>query len=130
MMNNDWLENSIKRVPRVTLFLGLAVAIPTALLGGLVSGALVLAGAALAATGFVSLKLFINKYLQAGPAKLRRRAVLFYSLRLLLICLIFLTIIFFFKVRVLALAAGFSLILVAILAEAVRHLAGIKQWKA
>lgn len=130
MMNTDWLEPSVKRVPRVTLVLGLAVGILTAVLGGPVSGVLVLAGSALAALGFISLKSFVDRYLQEGPARLWRRALLFYSLRLLLICLIFLTIIFFFKARVLALAAGFSLILVAILVEAVRHLAGIKQWKA
>lgn len=130
MMNADWLEHSVKRVPRVTILLGLAVGILTAFLTEAVSGALVLAGAALAAAGFISLKAFVDKYLQAGPARLWRRAVLFYSLRLVLICLIFLIIIFFFKVRVLALAAGFSLILVAILAEAVRNLAGVKQWKA
>ncbi|MCX8161062.1 MAG: hypothetical protein N3G18_09065 [Candidatus Saccharicenans sp.] len=129
-MNTDWLEPSINRIPRVTIFLGLVAGIFTALLSGPISGVLVLAGAALAALGFISLKSFIDKYLQEGPARLWRRAILFYSLRLLLICLIFLTIIFFFKARVLALAAGFSLILVSILVEAVRHLAGIKQWKA
>ena len=130
MMNNDWLEPSVKRVPRVTVFLGLAAGILTAILIGPVSGVLVMAGSVLAALGFISLKSFVDKYLQEGPAQLWRRAIIFYSLRLLLICLIFLTIIFFFKARVLALVAGFSLILVAILAEAVRYLAGIKQWKA
>ncbi|MCR4409333.1 MAG: hypothetical protein QHH43_03970 [Candidatus Saccharicenans sp.] len=130
MMKNDWLEPSVKRVPRVTVFLGLAAGILTAVLIEPVSGVLVLAGAVLAALGFISLKSFVDRYLQAGPARLWRRAIIFYGLRLLLICLIFLTIIFFFKARVLALAAGFSLILVAILAEAVRYLAGIKQWKA
>lgn len=129
-MSTDWLEPSVKRVPRITLVLGLAVGILTAILGGPVTGVLVLAGSALAALGFISLKSFVDKYLQEKPTSLWPRALLFYSLRLLLICLIFLIIIFFFKARVLALAAGFSLILVAILAEAVRHLAGIKQWKA
>lgn len=130
MINTDWLESSVKRVPRVTVLLGLAAGIFAAILGGPISGVLVLAGAVLAALGFISLKSFVDRYLQQGSARLWPRALLFYSLRLLLICLIFLTIIFFFKTRVLALAAGFSLILVAILAEAVRHLAGIKQWKA
>lgn len=129
MTNTDWLELSIKRVPRVTILLGLVAGALAALLLEPVTGALVLAGSALAAVGFISIKSFVDKYLQAGRSGFWRRAVLFYSLRLLLICLIFLIIIIFFKGRVLALAAGFSLVVVSILAEAVRNLGSIKQWK-
>jgi len=129
MTNTDWLEPSVRRIPRVTIILGLVAGVMTALLFEAVTGALVLAGAALATVSFISIKSFVDNYLQAGRVGLWRRALVFYSLRLLLICLIFLTIILFFRSRVLALAGGFSLVVVAIMAEAVRILARAKQWK-
>lgn len=129
-MSTDWLEKSIRRVPLETVVLGLAAGILTSVFSEPISGVLVLAGSFLAATGFISIKSFIDRYLKAELSRFWRRAVLFYSLRLVLICLIFLIIIIFFKGRVLALAGGFSLIVVSILVEAVRNLASIKQWKA
>jgi len=129
-MTSDWLDNSMRRIPLETVLLGLAVGIITALVYEPLSGGLVLAGSVLSAAGFLSLKSFVDKYLQSERARLWRRALLFYSLRLLLICLVFLSIILIFKGRVLALAAGLSLILLSILVEAVRNLASIKQWKA
>ncbi|MGQ9800363.1 MAG: hypothetical protein ACUVRL_01645 [Candidatus Saccharicenans sp.] len=128
-MTSDWLDSALKRIPLETVLLGLAVGIITALVYEPLAGGLVLAGSALSAVGFLSLKSFVDKYLQPERARLWRRAILFYSLRLLLICLVFLIIIFTFKGRVLALAAGLSLILLSILVEAVRNLASIKQWK-
>ncbi|MGB4705531.1 MAG: hypothetical protein WBI18_10730, partial [Candidatus Saccharicenans sp.] len=75
-------------------------------------------------------KSFVDRYLYSKSDRLRRRALLFYAVRLLLICLIFLIIIIFFKIRILALAAGFSLIVISILLEVVRNLASLKLWKA
>lgn len=128
-MTSDWLDSAIKRIPLETLLLGLAAGIITAVVFEPLSGGLVLMGSALSAAGFMSLRSFVDKYIQSGQTKLWRRALLFYSLRLVLICLIFLIIILIFKGRVLALGAGLSLILLTILVEAVRNLASIKQWK-
>lgn len=128
-MTSDWLDSAIKRIPLETLLLGLAAGIITAVVFEPLSGGLVLAGSVLSAAGFISLRSFVDKYLHSGQTRMWRRALLFYSLRLLLICLVFLIIILIFKGRVLALAAGLSLILLSILVEAVRHLASITQWK-
>jgi len=87
-------------------------------------------GAILAAVGFISLKSFVNRYLGGKRTVLVKRALVLFSLRLLLICLIFLAIIFIFRGKVIAFVAGFSSMVVAVLIEAIRNLVNIKQWKA
>lgn len=128
-MTSDWLDSAIRRIPLTTLLLGLAIGIITAVVFEPLSGGLVLAGSVLSAASFMSLRSFVDRYLKSEPTRLWRRALVFYSLRLLLICLVFLIIILIFKGRVLALAAGLSLIILSILVESVRNLASIKQWK-
>ncbi|MBC7362855.1 MAG: ATP synthase subunit I [Candidatus Aminicenantes bacterium] len=128
-MNQNHLEASIKRVPRETILLGVIFSITCGIIFEPVCGILVFLGALLSAIGFIALNSFINRYLGKKKTMFLRRAILMYSLRLLLICLVFLIIIFFFKGKIIAFVAGFSLIVVSVLVEALRNLAYVKQWK-
>lgn len=129
-MASTSIENSIRRVPRETILLGVIAGLATGIFYELLSGILVVLGAGLASLSFLTLNLFVDKYLQANRSGIWRRPVFVYVLRVLLICLIFLIIIFFFKGKVLALVGGFSLMIVSVLIEAVRGLVSVKQWKA
>jgi hypothetical protein len=128
-MNENNLEVSLKRVPGETIILGVIASIAGGIIFGPTTGILIFSGALMAAIGFISLKLFIDKYLDKQKTMVLRRAILMYSLRLMLICLVFLIIILFFKGKVMAFAAGFSLIVVSVLVEAIRNLTYMKQWK-
>jgi hypothetical protein len=126
----DQFEKSLKRVPVETLAIGCLASILVLLFLDPVSAVLVAGGAILAAVGFISLKSFVNRYLGGKRTVLVKRALVLFSLRLLLICLIFLAIIFIFRGKVIAFVAGFSSMVVAVLIEAIRNLVNIKQWKA
>ncbi|HAV41487.1 MAG TPA: hypothetical protein DCW97_03645 [Acidobacteria bacterium] len=126
----DQFEKSLKRVPVETLAIGCLASILVLLFLDPVSAVLVAGGAILAAVGFISLKSFVNRYLGGKRTVLVKRALVLFSLRLLLICLIFLAIIFIFRGKVIAFVAGFSSLVVAVLIEAIRNLVNIKQWKA
>jgi hypothetical protein len=128
-MAEDPLESSLRRIPIETFALGFLTGLGAGWLLDPLSGIIIFAGSGLAALSFISLKSFIDRYLYKNKTVLLRRAIILYSLRLLLICMIFLTIIFFFKGKIIAFVAGFSLLLVSILVEAVRNLANIKPWK-
>lgn len=126
----DQFEKSLKRVPVETLAIGCLASLLVLLFLDPVSAVLVAGGAILAAVGFISLKSFVNRYLGGKRTVLVKRALVLFSLRLLLICLIFLAIIFIFRGKVIAFVAGFSSMVVAVLIEAIRNLVNIKQWKA
>ncbi|MCI4445607.1 MAG: hypothetical protein JHC32_06215 [Candidatus Aminicenantes bacterium] len=128
-MAEDPLESSLRRIPIETFALGFLTGLGAGWLLDPLSGIIIFAGSGLAALSFISLKSFIDRYLYKNKTVLLRRAIILYSLRLLLICMIFLTIIFFFKGKIIAFVVGFSLLLVSILVEAVRNLANIKPWK-
>jgi len=126
----DQFEKSLKRVPIETLVLGCLASLLVLLFFDPVSAVLVAGGAILATAGFISLKSFVNRYFGGKRTVLVKRALVLFSLRLLLICLIFLAIIFIFRGKVIAFVAGFSSMVVAVLIEAIRNLVNIKQWKA
>jgi hypothetical protein len=126
----DQFEKSLKRVPIETLVLGCLASLLVLLFFDPVSAVLVAGGAILATAGFISLKSFVNRYFGGKRTVLVKRALVLFSLRLLLICLIFLAIIFIFRGKVIAFVAGFSSMVVAVLIEAIRNLVNIRQWKA
>jgi len=126
----DQFEKSLKRVPIETLVIGCLASLLVLIFFDPVSAVLVAGGAVLAAVGFISLKSFVDRYLGGKRTVLVKRAIVLFSLRLLLICLVFLAIIFIFRDKVIAFVAGFSSMVVAVLIEAIRNLVNIKQWKA
>jgi len=113
-----------------TIALGCLASILGLIFFDLISAALLVAGALVAAAGFISLRSFVNRYVFREKTVFRKRALILYSLRLLLICLVFLAIIFIFRGKVIAFVAGFSSLVVAVLIEAIRNLVNIRQWKA
>jgi len=129
-MKEDSLETSLNRVPLETVILGTVAGIIGGLVFEPVAGILVFVGSLVATISFVSLKSFIDRYLGKQKSLVLRKAILMYILRLVLICLVFLIIIFLFKGRVIAFIAGFSLIVISVLVEALRSLVCVKQWKA
>ncbi|MDD8020655.1 MAG: hypothetical protein PHU81_05670 [Acidobacteriota bacterium] len=122
----DLFEKSLKRVPVETMIIGFLASLFVMIWLEVASALLVLAGATLGALGFISLKSFVDRYLSQKKAVFIKRCILLYGLRLLLICLVFLAIIFIFKGKVIAFVAGFSSIVVAILIEAIRNLVKIR----
>ena len=126
----ELFEKSLKRIPVETIALGCLASILGLIFFDLISAALLVAGALVAAAGFISLRSFVNRYVFREKTVFRKRALILYSLRLLLICLIFLAIIFIFRGKVIAFVAGFSSLVVAVLIEAIRNLVNIRQWKA
>jgi len=126
----ELFEKSLKRIPVETILLGCLSSIFGWIFFDLISAGLLVAGALLAAAGFISLRAFVDRYIFKEKAVFRKRALILYSLRLLLICLVFLAIIFIFRGKIIAFVAGFSSLVVAILIEAIRNLVNIRQWKA
>jgi len=128
-MASDQMEKSIKRIPAETMVLGLVFGLLAALVFDPISGVLVLAGALVAGLSFIGLKGAVDRWLTQPRSRFMKKALLLYLLRLGLICLIFLTIIFLFKKRVIAFVAGFSVILLSLMIEALINLVSMKQWK-
>ncbi len=126
----ELFEKSLKRIPVETIVLGVLTSILGLVFFDLTSAGLLVAGALVAAAGFISLRSFVDRYIFKEKTVFRKRALILYSLRLLLICLVFLAIIFIFRVKVIAFVAGFSSLVVAVLIEAIRNLVNIRQWKA
>lgn len=129
-MKRESMEISLKRVPKLTVILGLIFGLIGGIIFDPIRGMLIFLGALFSVLGFITLISFVDRYLGKQKNILLRRALLAYFLRLLLICLVFLIIIFFFKSKIVAFVAGFSLIVISILIEAVRSIGYMRQWKA
>ncbi len=123
-------ECILRRIPREVLVLAALLAEAVAVLAGLPAGLLFLGGGALAALGFLWLRQSMTRFLLREKAGALRSAVLLYGLRLLLICGVFFIIILLFPKRLLAFGAGFSVLILVMLAEGVRGLLRMKTWKA
>jgi hypothetical protein len=123
-------ERILRRIPLEILALAAVLAVPAVLLAGPAAGLLFLAGGALAALGFLWLRQSLTRFLLRDRAGTLRSALLLYALRLLLICGAFFIIILLFPKKILAFGAGFSVIVLVMLAEGVRALLHWKTWKA
>jgi hypothetical protein len=123
-------ERILRRIPVETVVLSAVLAVPAALLAGLTAGLLFLAGGVLAALGFLWLRQSLTRFLLRDRAGALRSAILLYGLRLLLICGAFFIIILLFPRKILAFGAGFSVIVLVMLAEGVRALLRMRTWKA
>ncbi len=77
----------------------------------------VFAGGVLAALGFLGMKAALTRLLARDRKEAVRSGALLYAVRLILILAVFSFIIFFFPRRILAFAAGFSVLVPVFLAE-------------
>lgn len=122
-------DRVLGRVPREVLAASLALAVPAGIALGPGVGALFFAGGALAALGFLSL----GRWLKAAALGDRKKALAslvgVYVLRLALIAAIFSSIILLYKKKAIAFAAGFSVLILVLLAEALVAVAQKPKWK-
>lgn len=123
-------EASLRRIPYEILGLSAAVAIVLVLLFNPATGLLFFGGGALSALSFVWMKSSLAKILNRKKAEAVRSGLVLYALRFVLILGVFSLIILLYPKRILAFAAGFSMMLPVFIAEAVRAFAAMKQWKA
>ncbi len=129
-MSYDPLEEKIlRRIPLETMAGAAVLSAGAALVFDPLSGALLLAGGAVAALSFIWLKASLTRLLLKDRIGALRSGVLFYVLRLALLIGVFSIIIFIYPKKILAFAVGFSTVIPVFLAEAALALARMKQWK-
>jgi hypothetical protein len=120
----------LQRIPLEILLLSLIGAFIAAFLFKVTTGLFVFAGGVFSAMSFFWLKNSLSKFLLHQNKKKVLQSVLgSYLLRLLLIIAVFSIIIIFFSKKIFAFMAGFSTIILVILAEAIGALPRIKKWK-
>ncbi len=131
MDENDHIEERIlRRMPWEIILAAFVLAVPAALIFDPKTAAFFFAGGIVSAAGFAWLRDAVNRiFLQPGQAGVKKGLVL-YVLRLLLICLIFLTIIFISPRSILAFGAGFTTMVAVALAEGIAALVKMRRWKA
>jgi len=122
-------DRFLRRIPFEIAGLAAVLAVPAALLFDPATGLFFFAGGLFSALGFLWLKLSLTRVLAKGRQGARRSGVLLYALRLVLICAVFFLIILLYPKKILAFVAGFSAVVPVSLAEAVRGLLRMKQWK-
>jgi hypothetical protein len=123
-------DRLLRRMPVEIAVLAAVLALPAAVVFDPATGLFFLAGGLVSALGFLWLRQSLTRFLAKGVRGARRSAVLLYTLRLVLICAVFVLIILLYPKKVLAFGAGFSAVVPVALAEAVRGLLQMRQWKA
>lgn len=122
-------ERILRRIPREILACA-ALFAAAALFINPLAALMVLAGGAVSALAFGTLKTSVTRVLSRERAGALRKGLLLYLLRFVLICLAFSLIILFFPRHILAFGAGFSAILPVFLVEGIAAYARMKSWKA
>jgi len=122
-------EKILRRIPREVIVTAAALGLLAALVFGPLTGVFFLAGGALAALGFVWLKISLARVLSREKARAIRSGMLLYAIRFVLILGVFFFIILVYPKKLLAFAAGFSTVIPVFLGETVLALARMKQWK-
>ncbi len=123
-------DRLLRRMPLEIAGLAAVLALAAVPLFGLATGLFFLAGGLLSAFGFAWLRQSLGRFLDKGARGARRSGVALYVLRLVLICAVFFLIILVYPEKLLAFGAGFSTVVPVALAEAVRGLIQLRQWKA
>ena len=122
-------ERILRRIPVEILVASAVLAIPAAFLFDPLTGLLFFAGGALAAVGFAWLKQSLVRFLDRGRKGAMRSGIALYVLRLVLISGVFFLIILLYPKKILAFAAGFSVLVLVALIEGVRALLLLRTWK-
>jgi hypothetical protein len=129
-MNIDpYEERILRRVPLEILAAGAAAGLVALPFFGGMTALFVLAGGALASLGFLWMKVSLTRFLQRERKVALRSGVLIYLARFVLILAVFSFIIFLFPGKILAFAAGFSVLVPVFLIEGVAALLRMKTWK-
>jgi hypothetical protein len=123
-------DRLLRRIPLEIAVAAALLSAGAALLIDPATGLFVLAGGLVSALGFAWLKRSLTRFLTRDVQGARRAGVLFYALRVVLICAIFFLIILLYPKKILAFVAGFSTVVPVSLAVAIRGLLQLKKWKA
>jgi hypothetical protein len=128
-MRNAEEEKILQRIPREIIFFSIILSLIVFLLFGGMAALFFFLGGLFSAVSFLWLKQSLTRFLLQKKSKAIRSAISLYGLRILLILAIFFIIIYFFSDKIIAFAAGFSVIIPVFLREAVAAFSQIKKWK-
>lgn len=122
-------ERILRRVPLEILAAGAAAGLIALPFFGGSTALFVFAGGALASLGFLWMKVSLTRFLRRERRAALRSGVLIYLVRFVLILAVFSLIILLFPGKILAFAAGFSVLVPVFLIEGVFALLRMKTWK-
>ena len=128
-VERSYEERVLGRLPLEVLAASLVLAVPAGLLFGPGAGLLFFGGGALAALSFLSLRRWLDKAALGERRKALASLVGVYLLRLALIGGVFSSIILLYKGKAVAFAAGFSVLILVLLAEGLAAAAQKTTWK-
>lgn len=131
MDNVDPIEERIlRRMPWEIILVSFVLAIPAVFIFNILTAGFFFAGGVASAAGFAWLREAVNRlFLRPDKAGVKK-AILIYALRLLLICIIFVVIIYISPRGVLAFVAGFSMLVAVALVEGIAAIIKMRPWKA
>ena len=122
-------EKILRRIPREILYLSIAFSVPVFVLFDPISALFFILGGIMTALNFLWFKKEVTKFLVYHKKKAVKSLLSLYGLRIVLIIGVFSIIIFFFSKKILAFAAGFSMLIPVALVEAAVGLLKLKTWK-
>ena len=125
----NYEERVLRRIPLEVPIIALFTSAIALLFFTPLTAVFILAGGVFSALSFVWLKKALLRFLGPDRRRAVRSGLAFYLLRLLLLLAVFSFIIFLFPRMILAFVAGFSSLILAILAEAAVAVSQMKQWK-
>jgi hypothetical protein len=125
----NYEERVLRRIPLEVPFIAFVLAVISLLFFTPLTGVFILTGGIFSALSFIWLKKALLRFLSQDRRRAVRSGLALYLLRLVLLLAVFSIIIVLFPRMILAFVAGFSSLVLAILAEAVIAISQMKQWK-
>jgi hypothetical protein len=125
----NYEERVLRRIPLEVPIIAFVLAIIALLFFTPLTGVFILAGGVFSALSFIWLKKALLRFLSQDRRRAVRSGLALYLLRLVLLLAVFSIIILVFPRMILGFVAGFSSLVLAILAEAAIAVSQMKQWK-
>jgi membrane-associated HD superfamily phosphohydrolase len=125
----NYEERVLRRIPLEVPIIAFVLAIIALLFFTPLTGVFILAGGIFSALSFIWLKKALLRFLSQDRRRAVRSGLALYLLRLVLLLAVFSIIILVFPRMILGFVAGFSSLVLAILAEAAIAVSQMKQWK-
>ena len=126
---NPLEERILRRIPVEIVILAAVLAAAAALVFDPLTGLFLFAGGVFSALGFAWLKRSLTRLLSRERKGALRSGMALYAVRLVLICAVFLLIIFVYPKKIIAFVAGFSAVVPVALFEGLRGLLLLRTWK-
>jgi hypothetical protein len=122
-------ERILRRIPVEIVVLAAVLGLAAGLVFDPLTGLFIGAGGVFSALGFIWLKQSLTRFLSREKKGALRSGILFYVLRLMLICAVFFLIILVYPKKIFAFVAGFSAVVPVALFEGLRGLFLLRTWK-